>query len=167
MEKQNGDEEAFRALRLRPATSADGAFLRALFATTRTDELALMNWDEKQKEAFIAMQFNAQNQQYAMSYPDADNRIILWDEVPIGRLIVDRGKREFSLVDITLLPTHRSAGIGSYLIRDLLLEATAARKPVKLRVWHSNPARNLYQRMGFSATGEAGVYSEMCWTPSL
>ena len=167
MEKQNGDEEAFRALGLRPASPADEAFLRTLFASTRADELALMNLDENQKESFIAMQFYAQRQQYLMSYPDANHSIILWDEVPIGRLVVDRGEREFKLVDIALLPAHRSAGIGTHLIEDLLLEATAARKPVKLNVWHSNPARNLYQRLGFSAVNEDGVYSEMCWTPSL
>lgn len=167
MQKHDGDQEAFRALRLRPATSEDEPFLMNLFATTRADELALLNCDEHQKEAFIAMQFNAQSRQYNMSYPEARHSIVLWDEVPIGRLVVDRGEREFILVDIALLPTHRSAGIGTHLIEDLLLEATAARKPVKLNVWHSNPARNLYKRMGFSATNEDGVYSEMCWNPSL
>lgn len=167
MQKHDGDEKVLRALRLRPATSEDEPFLLNLFATTRSDELAFMNVDENQKRAFIAMQFNAQSQQYLMSYPDANHSIILWDEVPIGRLIVDRGEREFKLVDIALLPAHRSAGIGTHLIEELLLEATAARKPVRLNVWHSNPARNLYQRMGFSPVNDDGVYSEMCWTPSL
>ena len=166
MEKQNGDEKPFRALGLRPATPADEPFLRTLFASTRADELAVMNWDESQKEGFITMQFNAQRQQYVMSYPEANHSIILWDEVPIGRLVFDRGEREFMLVDIALLPTHRGAGIGTHLIEDLLLEATAARKPVKLNVWHSNPAKNLYQRMGFSTANGDGVYAEMCWNPN-
>lgn len=167
MEKQNGNEGVFPALGLRPATPADEAFLRTLFASTRTDELALMNWGEEQKETFIAMQFHAQSQQYAMSYPDAQNSIVLLDGVSIGRLVVDRGEREFTLVDISLLPAHRSAGIGTHLLENLLLEATAARKPVKLNVWHSNPARNLYQRMGFSTVNDEGVYCEMCWSPRL
>ena len=166
MEKHNGNEGAFRALGLRPATPADEAFLRTLFASTRAQELALLEWDENQKEAFITMQCRAQNQQYAMSYPDADHRIVLRDEVPIGRLLVDRGEHAFTLVDIALLPAHRSAGIGTHLIEELLLEATAAGKPVRLNVWHSNPARILYQRMGFSMVNEDGVYSEMCWNPS-
>jgi ribosomal protein S18 acetylase RimI-like enzyme len=165
MEKQNGDGGAFCALGLRPATPADKAFLCSLFASTRTDELALMDWDERQKQALIAMQFHAQSQQYVMNYPAADNSIILWDEVPIGRLLIDRGEHEFTLVDIALLPNHRSAGIGTQLLEDLLLEATAARKPVRLNVWHSNPARNLYQRMGFSAANDDGVYCEMNWNP--
>src|SRR5512132_4068945 len=136
MQKQNGNEEAFRALGSRPATSEDEPFLRNLFAATRADELALMNWDENQKEAFIAMQFNAQSRQYVMSYPHAQNSIILLNDVPIGRMLLDRGEREFILVDVALLPAHRGAGIGTHLIEDLLLEATAAGKPVKLNVWH-------------------------------
>lgn len=158
-------KEALSAPRLRPATSEDEPFLLRLFATTRSDELALMNWDENQKEAFTAMQFKAQSRQYVMSYPHADNSVILLNEAPIGRLLVDRGEREFTLVDVSLLPTFRGAGIGTYLIKDLLLEAAAAAKPVKLSVWHSNPAKNLYERLGFSAASN-GVYCEMCWNPT-
>jgi hypothetical protein len=76
MQKHDGDAEAFRAVRLRPATSEDEAFLLNLFATTRSDELALMNWEENQKRAFIAMQFKAQSRQYVMRYPHAQNSII-------------------------------------------------------------------------------------------
>jgi ribosomal protein S18 acetylase RimI-like enzyme len=165
MQKHDGDEEAFRALKLRPATSEDEPFLMNLFATTRTDELALLNCDDNQKKAFIAIQFNAQSRQYVMSYPHAQNSIILWNDAPIGRLLFDRGECEFTLVDVALLPTHRGAGIGTHLIEDLLLEAAAAGKPVKLNVWHSNPAKKLYQRMGFSAANDDGVYCEMFWNP--
>jgi len=167
MQKHDGDENAFRALELRPAISEDEPFLRNLFTTTRADELALMNWDESQKEAFVAMQFNAQSRQYVMSYPHAHNSIILWNDAPIGRLLLDRGEREFTLVDIALLPTHRRAGIGTHLIEGLLVEAAAVGKPVRLTVWHSNPAKRLYERMGFSAANNDGVYCEMWWSPGL
>jgi ribosomal protein S18 acetylase RimI-like enzyme len=166
MQKPDRDEKAFQNVRLRPVTLEDETFLRELFATTRADELALMGWDEQQKELFIAMQFNAQSQQYAMSYPQANHSVILLDEVSIGRQIINRGPSEFTLVDIALLPTYRGAGIGTQLIENLLREAASARKSVTLNVWHSNPARNLYERMGFSAaTKDDGVYCEMWWTP--
>jgi ribosomal protein S18 acetylase RimI-like enzyme len=168
MPEHDCDKEAFRAVRLRPATSADEAFLRQLFATTRADELALMAWDENQKEAFIAMQFNAQKQQYAMSYPEAQHSLILLNDVPIGRLMIDRGASGFTLVDIALLPAHRGAGIGTDLIENLLVEAASAGKSVALSVWHSNPAKRLYQRMGFSAANDdGGMYCEMRWNPAL
>jgi ribosomal protein S18 acetylase RimI-like enzyme len=165
MPKRDRDKEAFRALKLRPVMLEDEPFLRQLFASTRADELALMGWDEKQKEAFIAMQFNAQNQQYAMSYPQAEHKIIVLYEDQIGRLIVDKSDTGFTLVDIALLPAHRGAGIGTHLIEDLLTKAGLAGKPVTLSVWHTNPAKKLYERMGFSAANNDGVYCEMHWKP--
>jgi ribosomal protein S18 acetylase RimI-like enzyme len=165
MQKHDGDQNAFRGLGLRPATSQDEPFLRDLFASTRADELGLMNLDENQKEFFIDMQFRAQSSQYAMSYPDAINSVVLFDEAPIGRLMLDKGELEFTLVDIALLPSHRGGGIGTHLIDDLLREAAAVGKSVKLSVWHSNPAKKLYQRMGFSTASDDGVYCEMWWKP--
>lgn len=167
MQKQNGNEEAFRALGSRPATSEDEPFLRNLFAATRADELALMNWDENQKEAFIAMQFNAQSRQYVMSYPHAQNSIILLNDVPIGRLLLDRDEREFILVDVALLPAHRGAGIGTGLIQDLLTEAAAAGKPIRLHVLTSSAAKRLYERLGFSRIGGDAAYLEMMWVPPV
>jgi ribosomal protein S18 acetylase RimI-like enzyme len=138
----------------------------SLFASTRSDELALLASDRNLMEAFLSMQFNAQTSQYEMSYPQADHSIILWNDAPIGRTLINRGAHEFTLVDIALLPAHRGTGIGTYLLQRLLDEATEARKPIKLNVWQSNPAKRLYERMGFLATEEAGVYCEMWWKPN-
>jgi ribosomal protein S18 acetylase RimI-like enzyme len=164
MEKQNGDE-GFRALRLRPATSGDEPFLLTLFASTRTLELALMDWDETQKETFVAMQFNAQNRQYVMSYPEAQNSIILWNDDPVGRLLLDKGELEFTLVDVALLPAYRGSGIGSFVIQDIVKEAAATGKSIRLHVLSSNAAKRLYERLGFSQTGGDEVYFEMMWVP--
>ena len=166
MREDDRGEENFLAVKLRPATEEDKTFLLNLFATTRAEELAMLNLDENQKQAFVAMQFNAQRSQYEMSYPQAHHNIILWNDSPIGRLLVDRGKREFNLVDIALLPAHRNAGIGTHLLQGLLLEAEAAGKPVRLNVWHTNPAKRLYERMGFSGDEKGGVYCEMLWNPT-
>lgn len=166
MQKLHADQEASGTVTLRPAAADDQAFLLSVFASTRADELALMNWDDKQKAAFISMQFNAQSQQYVTSYPHADNSIVLFNEEPVGRLLVDRGAREFTLVDVALLPSHRGAGIGTHLIAELLREAAAAAKPVNLHVWHSNPAKKLYERLGFSVANDDGVYCQMSWQPT-
>lgn len=165
MQNHDGEQNAFGGVGLRPATLPDEPFLRDLFASTRAEELAMMNLDEKQKEFFIDMQFRAQSSQYAMSYPDASISIVLSEDAPIGRLILDEGEHEFTLVDIALLPSHRRAGIGTHLINDLLRQAAAAQKSVKLSVWHSNPAKKLYERMGFATANDEGVYCEMRWQP--
>lgn len=157
----------FLQVRLRPAALEDKPFLRQLFATTRADELALMPWDANQKETFISMQFNAQDQQYAMSYPQADHNIILLRDVPIGRMMAARNDTAISLVDIALVPEFRNVGIGTGLIKDLLNEAAAVGKPVRLHVFNSSPAMRLYARLGFSRVGADAVYVEMIWLPPV
>ena len=167
MPRQIGDEEIFRALSLRPATTADEAFLLKLFASTRADELSLMNWDENQKQVFITMQFKAQGQQYVMNYPHAEHRIVLWNGEPVGRLLLDRGELGLTLVDIALLQTHRNKGIGTVLIQEIVKEALAAAKPIRLHVFCSSAAKRLYERLGFSQIGEDAAYLEMMWVPPV
>ncbi len=151
-------------VRLRAADSGDDEFLMAVLASTRTDELAMIEWDPAQAQAFLRLQFTAQLRNYSAVYPNAENNIILLDEQPVGRMLVDRGGDEISLIDIALLCEHRNAGTGSALIQNLLREAAAASKPVKLHVLHSNPALRLYERLGFSPVSRDEVYLEMKWS---
>jgi GNAT superfamily N-acetyltransferase len=136
-------------------------FLLSVYASTRADELALANWSEEQKEVFLQMQFRAQQQQYQFTYPTAIQQIIESDGVPAGRLIVDRSANETLLVDIALLPEFRNRGIGATILNDLQAEG----KKIILRVIRSNPAVNLYQRLGFVFVGEEAFYSQMEWSP--
>jgi ribosomal protein S18 acetylase RimI-like enzyme len=85
---------------------------------------------------------------------------------PVGRILVDRGESSILLNDIAVLTEYRNAGIGSRLIQDLIKEATAAGKPIMLHVLTSSPAVRLYERLGFSRTGDDGAYFEMKWIPA-
>ncbi|MCC9648213.1 GNAT family N-acetyltransferase [Rubrivivax sp. JA1029] len=53
-----------------------------------------------------------------------------------------------------LLPAYRRAGIGSRLIAEVLAEARDQGARVSLSVLKSNPARSLYERLGFTVTAE-------------
>jgi len=152
-----------QSVTLRPAAADDESFLRDLFASTREAEFGFL--DESQREVLVAMQFNLQQRQYEAGYPDAEHSIILLAEGPIGRLFIDEGAREITLVDIALLPDYRSLGIGTCLIKQLLDRATTAKKPVRLHVLKSNPAQGLYERLGFSKVGDDGMYLEMLRQP--
>lgn len=145
---------------LRPVEPDDLPFQLALYASTR-DDLSLLDWDANQKQALIDMQFRAQSAQYCASYPQAENSIILIDDRPVGRMIVDRNQQAITLVDIAILPAHRNAGIGTVLIRGLIEEANASGWPVKLHVLRSNPAQRLYLRLGFSIVGDDDLYFVM------
>ena len=149
---------------LREATPEDQPFLLEVYASTRLDELEGFGWNEDQKRAFIQMQFLARER----SYPRAGNRIILLNGRPVGRMMVDRNETEILLRDIALLTEFRNAGIGSRLIKDLMKEATAARKPILLHVVSTSPAVRLYERLGFARTSDEAeaAYLEMKWVPA-
>lgn len=150
---------------LRPTGHDDRAFLLRVYASTREEELALTAWDEEQKRAFLDAQFAAQDSWYRERYAGATLDVILADGVPAGRFYVHRREREIRLMDITLLPEHRGRGIGSFLLDGLFAEAAAAGKTVTVHVEAYNPARRLYERLGFAQIGEHGVYHLMEWTP--
>lgn len=150
---------------LLPAQPADAAFLLAVYASTRANEMALVDWTPEQKRGFVQMQYNAQAQHYARVYPGAEYSIILNGKTAVGRLIVNRAHDEILMMDIALLPEYTRAGIGSAIIRELMAEAQQTGKPLRLHVETFNPAQHLYERLGFTKIAESGFYIEMEWRP--
>lgn len=150
---------------LRPARPDDEPFLLAVYASTRGDLQQIPGWDDRRREALIAMQSRAQAADYRGRFPDSGYQIVLFEGTPVGRLFVHRGLGEIRLVDIALLPEYRGRGIGGGLIGAVLTEAAGAGKPVRLHVERSNPALRLYQRLDFATIGDQGVHFLMEWTP--
>ena len=151
---------------LRPATDADRAFLYQVYAGTRMEELAPLQWDEAAVQAFLTMQFNAQDFHYRTYYPTAQFLIVEVAGQPAGRLYVARTASELQLMDIALLPGYRNAGIGTALIEDLIEEARVTGLVMRLHVEPFNRALRLYQRLGFTKVGETGLYWLMEWIPA-
>jgi ribosomal protein S18 acetylase RimI-like enzyme len=137
-----------------------------IYASTRTEELAVVPWDDAQKEAFLRMQFDAQHHYYHQQFPRAAYSVILCAGTPAGRLYVDRRADALHIIDIALLPQFRGAGIGTQILRDLLAEADQAGQPVRIHVEQFNPALRLYQRLGFQPAGSNGVYFLMEHPPT-
>ena len=54
---------------LRPAQEDDLPFLYRVYASTRQEELALVDWDEAQKEWFLRMQFDLQRAPMLRLFP--------------------------------------------------------------------------------------------------
>lgn len=152
---------------LRPAGSGDAELLYRIYASTREDELAVVPWEAVQKEAFLRMQFAAQDRYYHATFPAASYDLIVSGEEVLGRLYVDRGEAAWLVLDIALLPEHRGRGIGARLLTDVLAEAGAAAKPVQIHVERFNPAQRLYDRLGFRQIADKGVYLLLEWTPRL
>jgi ribosomal protein S18 acetylase RimI-like enzyme len=145
----------------RCATPDDQGFLSALYASTRTEELAPVPWPEEQKAAFLAQQFAAQSRHYAEHYADASFEVVLVDGEAAGRLIVARWEGEIRIVDIALLPAYRGRGVGTTLLAPLLREADAGGARVSIHVERYNPALRLYARLGFAPVADEGVYLKL------
>jgi ribosomal protein S18 acetylase RimI-like enzyme len=148
----------------RPFTPDDMEFLYQVYASTRQEELSVTAWSDEEKEQFLRMQFHAQHTHYQEHFGGAKYLVVLSDDKPIGRLYVDRRPDEIRIIDIALLSEHCGGGIGGGIVRELLDEAAAAGKAVRLHVEKNNPAKRLYFRLGFRDIGDAGVYDLMQWT---
>ena len=143
---------------LRPITPSDEPFLRRVYASTRAEELAAVPWTAEQKDAFVAHQFAAQSAHYAQHYTGLSGHVVLVDGHPAGRLLVARWEHEIRIVDIALLPEFRGGGTGRFLLDRLVAEADDAGKVLSIHVERQNPALRLYERLGFRAVADEGVY---------
>ena len=59
-------------------------------------------------------------------------------------------------LSIAVLPAYRGKGIGTSLLRRLLIEAQSHFASISLSVSPDNPALRLYRRLGFEVVGENG-----------
>src|SRR5215218_1644097 len=152
-------------MQLRPVSENDDRFLRRLYASLREDELALVAWDEADKEAFLRQQFDAQDTYYREHYDGGSYDVIEVHGEPAGRLYVARWEDEIRIMDIALLPEHRGGGIGTLLLRQLLDEGARTGKRVSIHVEKQSRALRLYERLGFAAVADRGVYLLLEATP--
>jgi GNAT superfamily N-acetyltransferase len=152
-----------RGVSLRPERDDDLDFLCGLYGSTRADELAQVPWSDEEKQRFVRFQFDAQRRFYREQYPSATFEVIEVDGAPAGRLYVVEWPAEIRLMDVALLPTRRGRGVGTTLLRDLQARGEAAGKPLTIHVERFNPALRLYQRLGFRAIEDKGVYLLLEW----
>jgi len=158
------DVPSRESIAYRPVRPEDRPFLRYVYGTTREEELQRVPWSYEQKASFVDMQFNAQTQHYADYYPSCEYLVIELDGKGVGRLYIDRREEVIEIIDIALLPEVRGRGIGGMLLREILDEGKASSLPVRIYVENFNPARHLYDRLGFRHVDTNGIYHLMEWT---
>lgn len=145
-------------LGLRPERESDVAFLQALYADTRAEELACVDWSQEQANQFIAQQFRAQRAHYCEHYPGAAFLVVEFGGEPVGRLYLHETDSELRLMDIILRPEQRGRGLGRELLRAVTERALRRELPITLHVEPFNPARDWYERIGFQRAEVRGVY---------
>lgn len=152
---------SYEDLGLRAATDADMDFLRGVFLSTRMQEFMSAGLPVEQTESLLASQFLMQHDYYRRHYPHGRFDIIVQGGKSIGRLYHDWTGDIAQLIDIALLPAYRGVGIGTRLMRALVVEAARKHMPMQLYVEFNNPVRSLYRTLGFVPTGENGIYELM------
>ena len=157
--------ETARSITLRLFTKTDLPFVRELYASTRSDEMAMVPWTDEQRNAFVQMQFQSQVDHYRQHFPLATQHIILEDKRAVGRLYIERLEKEINIIDVTIAPQERNSGIGTFLLRDLIEEADRTKKILGIYVENFNPSLNFFKRLGFVATEEEGIHVHLQWFP--
>jgi GNAT superfamily N-acetyltransferase len=165
LQASNQPQGSERAITLRSFSPSDEPFVLELYASTRSDEMAMVPWSDEQRRMFVETQFKAQLDHYQHSFPDATHDVILKNDQPVGRVYVERLQNEISILDITVLPKQRNAGIGSHLIRVMLEEATRENKNVGIYIESFNPSCEFFKSRGFVEAEVDGFQIHFLWYP--
>ena len=154
-------------LSVRPAGPGDEQLMYNLTYQVMYEQLQAHTWDPAMRKHLLNLQVHAKHGSYAVVHPRADYAIIMLDDQAIGRMIIDRSGEFYHLVDISIDPKHRGAGIGTRLVLALCMEAEMMHKTVRLYVSVTNPrASSLYKRLGFRVIEDLMTDSLMEKTPA-
>jgi ribosomal protein S18 acetylase RimI-like enzyme len=75
----------------------------------------------------------------------------------VGVMRVDEHPTHMHIDQLFLLPEYQNRGIGTKLVQDVLRSAQVKNLSVKLWVFQVNPARRLYQRLGFQVVEQTSA----------
>ena len=131
---------------LRAALPADVPYLLELRTQTMTEHWRATGREPTQEE-----------HRARVLYRFACAQIVEKDGHPVGLFKVSREGTAWKLIQIQVDPALQGQGVGAALVKQLIDEATAAGATLELHVLRQNPARHLYERLGFQVVGE-GTY---------
>lgn len=121
------------------ATADDIPFLLSLRMATTVEHLEAMGLFLSESEHLERIRFHLDH-----AY------LVVGESGAVGMLKFVESETEIEIVQLQILPAIQGQGVGSSLIRML----ASRRKKMVLSVLKNNPARQLYERMGFHATDE-------------
>jgi ribosomal protein S18 acetylase RimI-like enzyme len=103
-----------------------------------------------------------QRENFVDSFNPAEGEIIVINGEDAGFLWVIEKENEVLLASIRLFPGYQNKGIGTTIIKNLLEKSE---KTVRLHVLKVNPARRLYERLGFKICEETETHFVMRANP--
>lgn len=149
---------------LRPSTPEDRSFLRALYVSTR-DDLSRLDLTDDLLVTILDHQFSGHDAAIRSVEGRLEDRIVTLAGADIGRIAVAHRPGSAHLADLALLPEHRSAGIGTRLLADLVADADRRMTTITANVAVDNPALRWYRRAGFVDSDVGPVYVSLRRSP--
>jgi len=127
-------------LSLREASSADAEFIYELVEATMREHVEKIwgSFDEDNNRRHVVDAIA--NRSYS---------VVALCGQDVGAIALEREDTHIQLAQLYIAPSHQNRGIGTHLLHQLIEEAKISRKPLRLRVLATNPARRLYERHGF------------------
>jgi GNAT superfamily N-acetyltransferase len=136
------------AYSLRAATAADAAFIYALRVAGLKEYVGqTWGWDETVEAARFQKRFDP-----------ADYQLVEVGGRDVGAVAVEWRDMEVFLADIEIVPEWQRCGLGTAIITTILAEARQRKLPASLQVLKVNPARRLYERLGFRVVEETQTH---------
>jgi len=157
------------SVQLRHAVAKDEDFLLQLYLAIQPIETASWNMSATAREQLLQMQFRGRRQTYTAQYPDAEDLIICLNEEGdverrVGRHLVMRQEDAILGIDLAVLPAYQRQGLGRLVLQGVQRQCAKEGLRFRLQVLHTNPARRLYDRLGFRMVSQDLLYAQMEWS---
>ncbi len=128
---------------MRPALSSDFDYCRCLY-------FAEMEWIISE----LHLDLSAQDDGFRQQWNPMQVRIITLDGADVGWVQTVRQEEAVLVGQIIIERRFQRKGIGTEIMKRLIADAAHMCLPLVLSVVKINPARTLYQRLGFQVTHE-------------
>jgi ribosomal protein S18 acetylase RimI-like enzyme len=132
-----------KTLDRRPATEADLPYLLALRRESMGPHLAAAGLHGSNEDYLVRVRHR---------FDCAE--VLMLNGQPVGLLKVLREPGQWQVLQLQLADVVRGKGIGRRLLEGLFTDAARAGVTVGLSVLKANPAKRLYEQLGFSIVGE-------------
>ena len=129
---------------LRAATEADRDFVETLTREVMSPYVSQTWQDYKEQERYFSRN----------AFDARDTQIIQLNGEDIGRLTLSENEDGIHLKAIHLIKAVQGKGIGKRLLMQVIEESEKKRKTLYLTVLLCNPAKKLYERLGFEVYDE-------------
>jgi ribosomal protein S18 acetylase RimI-like enzyme len=136
------------AFRLRAATQEDSDYIYRLRVDGLKEFVAqIWGWDE-----------TFQSERFWNSFNPTRYQVIVVDDRDVGAIAIERRRGESFLADIQIEADLRGHGLGTAVLREFITDAERRGHLASLQVLKINPARRLYQSLGFQIVGETDTH---------